>query len=601
MRADKIELYNYAMKGFFQKVLHIDLTLRTSTVEVLPDLVYESYLGGKGLGAYLLLRNCPEGTDPFSPENPFIIAVGPITDTLIWGSSRYGVFTKSPLTGIFAESYSGGRAAEPISRTGYDAVILKGACASPVFVEVTDHEVIFHDASDLWGKDTYATEDLIKKKIGKKGVGVLAIGPAGENLVRFSSVVNDYWRCAGRTGVGAVLGSKKVKALAFWGDMPRPIADPDGVRRFSSKWTKKSKEYPAAGFFRSFGTPGLVSVINTAEAFPNRYWASTVMDGWEKISTETLHTDFTVRPRACNRCFLACGRLTRITKGKYEGLTIDGPEYETIYALGGLCLINDLAEIIHLNDVCDRLGMDTITAGNLAAFAIEASRRGRIPDKLDYGDADAVGKLLHDIANRNGIGAVLADGIKHAAREWDLENIAIHVKGMEPGGYDPRIFKGMGLAYATSNRGACHLRSTFFRAELSGMIGPDEIEGKAELFLDFEDRLILHDSLIMCRFYRDFYMWDEMRRMVHLTTGLDLTKEEIRTVASNIQDLTRIFNVREGVTRADDSLPKRFHEEPVGSRSSVITRADLESLKDGYYRLRGWDPRGIPKREPPCP
>lgn len=585
------------MKGFFQKVLHIDLKTRTSFVEQLPDSVYESYLGGKGLGAYLLLRYCPEGTDPFSPENPFIITVGPINDTPIWGSSRYGVFTKSPLTGIFSESYSGGRAAEPISRTGYDAVILKGGSASPVFIEVTDRDVLFHDASCIWGMDTYATEDMVKKKLGRKGVGVLAIGPAGEKLVRFSSVINNYWRCAGRTGVGAVLGSKKVKALAFSGDLPRPIADPEGVHRFSIEWTKKSKEYPAASFFRNLGTPGLVSVINTAEAFPNRYWASTVMEGWEKISTETLHADFTVKPRACNRCFLACGRLTRVTKGKYEGLTIDGPEYETIYALGGLCLIKDLAEIIHLNDVCDRLGMDTITAGNLAAFAIEASMRGRIPDKLAYGDADAVSQLLYDMAARSGIGAVLADGIKNAARQWDLEDIAIHVKGMEPGGYDPRIFKGMGLAYATSNRGACHLRSTFFRAEMSGMIGADEIEGKAELFLDFEDRLILHDSLIMCRFYRDFYQWDELRHMVHITTGLDLTKEDLRTIASNIQDLTRIFNVREGVTRADDSLPERFHKEAVGSHSSVITKEDLERLKDDYYRLRGWDTEGIPKRK----
>ena len=588
------------MKGFFQKILHIDLSSGKTFAEDLPEAVYENYLGGKGLGAYLLLRNCPVGVDPFAPDNPFIIAVGSISDTPIWGSSRYGVYTKSPLTGIFAESYSGGRVAEFISRTGYDAVVLKGASASPVFIEITGRDVIFHDASGLWGKDTYATDDMIKEKVGKKGAGVLVTGPAGENLIRFASVTNNYWRCAGRTGVGAVLGSKKVKGLVFSGDRVRPVADPDRARRFSNEWKKKWREYPAANLYRNFGTAALVSVINTAEAFPGRYWSESAMKGWEKLSAETLHNDFAVKARACNRCFLACGRLTKVVSGRHKGLTIDGPEYETIYAFGGLCLIDDLAEVIYLNDICDRLGMDTITAGNLAAFAIEASRRGRIPEKLAYGDADAVSRLLYDIAGRRGTGAVLAEGVRHAAREWDLEDIAVHVKGMEPGGYDPRIFKGMGLAYATSDRGGCHVRSTFYKAELAGMIGPDEVEGKAELFLDFEDRLILHDALIMCRFYRDLYQWDEIRDMIGMTTGLDLTKDELRVIASNIQDLTRFFNVREGIRKDDDILPGRFHEEAVSSRSKVIKRADLERMREDYYRLRGWDENGVPVRKPPC-
>ncbi len=588
------------MKGFFHKALIIDLANKKYHAEPIPDEVFENYLGGKGLGVYLLLKRCRPGTDPFSPENPFIITLGPINDTNIWGSSRYGVFTKSPLTGIFSEAYSGGKVAEPISRTGHDAIVLEGSSPGPVFLEIDEKTVIFHDASDIWGSDSYRSQDLITEKVNRKGAGVLVIGPAGENLVRFASLVNNYWRCAGRTGVGAVLGSKKVKGLAFHGTKRREVAQREAVEGFRKEWTKKGKNHPYAYSYKTFGTPGLVSAINNAGAFPTRYWAEGVMEGWENISAETLHTKFSVKRRACNRCFLACGRLTTVTEGKYKGLTIDGPEYETLYAIGGLCLIKDLGEIIYLNDICDRLGIDTITAGNLAAFAIEASIRGRINEKLAYGDAECIASLFHKIARKEGIGAILAGGIRRAAKEWSLEDFAIHVKGMEPGGYDPRIYKGMGLAYATSDRGGCHIRSTFFRAEASGMIPADQIEGKAELFLDFEDRLIVHDALIMCRFYRDLYQWNELLKMVEMTTGMDLTKDQLRRIASNIQTATRVFNMREGITRADDTLPKRFFEEPIGSKKSIITREDLERLKDDYYMLRGWDKEGIPLKMPPC-
>jgi len=588
------------MKGFFHKALVIDLTNKRHREEPIADEVFENYLGGKGLGVYLLLKRCRPGTDPFSPENPFIIALGPINDTKIWGSSRYGVFTKSPLTGIFSESYSGGKAAEPISRTGYDAVVLEGASPGPVFLEIGEGSVIFHDASDIWGLDSYRSQDLIAEKVNRTGAGVLVIGPGGENLVRFASVVNDYWRCAGRTGVGAVLGSKKVKGLAFHGTKRRESAQEEAVENFWNEWAKRGKVHPYAQGYKAFGTPGLVSAINKFEAFPTRYWAEGAMEGWENISAETLHTRFSVKRRACSRCFLACGRLTTVTEGRYKGLTIDGPEYETLYSIGGLCLVKDLGEIIRLNDICDRLGIDTITAGNLAAFAIEASRKGRINERLDYGDAEGIASLFHKIARKEGVGAVLAEGIRYAAKEWGLEDIAIHVKGMEPGGYDPRIFKGMGLAYATSDRGGCHIRSTFFRAEASGMIPADQIEGKAELFLDFEDRLVVHDALIMCRFYRDLYQWNEMLKMIAMTTGMDLTKDQLRRIASNIQTATRVFNVREGITRADDTLPRRFFEEPIGSKRSTITREGLERMKDDYYRLRGWDEKGIPVTKPPC-
>jgi aldehyde:ferredoxin oxidoreductase len=274
---------------------------------------------------------------------------------------------------------------------------------------------------------------------------------------------------------------------------------------------------------------------------------------------------------------MACGRMSTIQEGRHRGLKIEGPEYETIYAFGGLCLIDSIEEIAYLNDICDRLGIDTITAGNLCAFTIEAARQGRIDYKIDYGEVDAIAELLHKIALREDIGDTLAGGIKQAARQWQLEDMAVHVKGLEPAGYDPRALKGMGLSYATSDRGACHLRATFYKPEISGMIPPDQIEGKAELFLDFEDRLTLFDTLILCRFYRDFYDWDKLAQMIHAVTGIDEGKEGLQQRARQIADIIRRFNLREGLKPEDDHLPKIFHGKLEDS-GKVITEEELESM-----------------------
>jgi len=587
------------MEGVFQKCLVINLSQKKCHHEYISEEVYTNYLGGKGLGLYLLLKKTKPGIDALSPENIFIIALGPVNDTKIWGSSRYGIFTKSPLTGLFAESYSGGRVAEAISRTGFDAILLQGVCSQPTILEISDEGVDFHEGVDLWGLDSHETQDLLSKKIGKKHQGIIVIGPAGENLVRFASVMNNYSRCAGRTGTGAVLGSKKVKALVFYGKTERKVAETETVIRLHDEWGQKGKNHPSANFFKNFGTPGLVSIINTIGAFPTFYWAEGVSREWHNISGETLHNEFRVTPNACNRCFMACGRLTTVTKGRHKGLKIEGPEYETIYAFGGLCAINSLDEIIYLNDICNRFGMDTITSGNLASFAIEASRRGKIKDKLDYGDADAIASILHRIVRKEGIGAVLSEGIKHAAKEWGLEDLAIHVRGMEPAGYDPRILKGMGLAYATSDRGACHMRTTAFKPEISGIIPPDQIEGKAEIIVDYEDRCSLMDALVLCRFYRDLYLWDELGVIIAATTGMKLDRAGLQVIASNIRNAARYFNVREGVAGEQDTLPRRFFEEGIGPQKCVITREELKKLKDDYYRLRGWNTQGVPVQKLP--
>jgi aldehyde:ferredoxin oxidoreductase len=582
------------MNGFYGRILKIDLNRKDFSIDTVPDTIYEKYLGGKGLAAHLLYELNPPGVDPLAPENTLIFATGPLGGSTIWGSCRYGVYTKSPLTGFFTESYAGGRTPDTIDATGFDAIVIQGRCDDPTVLTIHPEGAVFHAAGDIWGLESPVAEDAIKERFAMadyRKKGALVIGPASENLVRFGCIKNDYWRSAGRTGAGTVLGAKKVKGILFTGNRKRPHADEAAVKAFSKNFMAEFKDHAAANAYRTLGTPMLVKITNTAGAFPTRYWTEGTCKHWEKISAEALIEEMDPTPHACGKCFMACGQLGTVKEGRHAGLKIEGPEYETIYAFGGLCLIDSITEIVYLNDICDRLGMDTITAGNLCAFTIEAARRSKVDFKIDYGDVDAIADLLHKIARKEGIGEVLAEGIKHAAAKWDLEDIAVHVKGMEPAGYDPRALKGMGLAYATSDRGACHLRATFYKPELAGMISPEQIEGKAEMFLDFEDRLAIFDTLILCRFYRDFYLWDVLEDIIHKVTGLDAGQKALKEKARAIATLIRRFNLREGMQPADERLPKALHQ-ALKDTGKVITPEQLEIMLKEYYQLQGWDESG---------
>ena len=582
------------MKGFFNTLLSIDVSQNQSRVEPLETELLASFLGGKGLGTQLLLNHNPPGVAPLSPDNRFIIALGPATDSPVYGSARYGIFSKSPLTGFYAESYSGGKAAVTMSRAGFDAVVIKGASPTPVWIEISDTGTTFHDASDLWGMDTYQAEDELKTRCGVKGATALVIGPAGENLVKFAVVENDYWRSAGRTGMGAVLGSKNIKGIVFHGNTRREFHDLAGIKTYSKDMLSRLKDSPVTQVYREQGTPVMVAGLNNAGAFPTKYWSKGQFDGWEKINAQSMKEKLDAKPRSCKTCFMGCGKLVTVSEGPHKGLKIEGPEYETLYSFGGLCLIDSIEDIAWLNDICDRLGLDTITAGNLAAMTLEAAARGLIKEPYSYGDAQGVADIRFKIARRGGLGGLLADGIRPAAKEMGMADQAVHVKGLEPAGYDPRVLKGMGLAYAVSPRGACHLRSTFYKPELAGMIDPDQLEGKAELFLDFENRCTLFDTFILCRFYRDFYPWEELTTLVELTTGLKMDQGDLARLAGRVTDATRIFNLQEGLTRDHDTLPDRMFKEKL-ENGKGITRADLDFLVQDYYRLRGWDTQGIPR------
>lgn len=306
-----------------------------------------------------------------------------------------------------------------------------------------------------------------------------------------------------------------------------------------------------------------------------------------------MQEHFEVKSKACPNCFLRCTKQSVVKDGPYQGLMLEGPEFETIYAFGGLNCLNSLEEVAYLNDLCDRLGIDTMTAGNVTAFAIEAARRERLDFPIDYGQTEQIANLLHLIVERRGVGEILADGVRTAAERLGLEDLAVHVKGMEPGGFDPRALKGMGLAYAISDRGACHLRGTFYKAELSGQIDPATTEGKARLFVDYEGRALVSDSLILCRFFRDLIGWKELSALIRATTAMNLDQQELASFASRINTWARIFNVREGICRRDDTLPDLFFERPLPD-GRIIKREELAIMLGEYYTLHGWDHEGRP-------
>lgn len=590
------------MFGFYNMVLRVNATHKSFDLKIISDSVLRQTLGGKGLATHLLLLHNPPGVNPLGPDNHLILASGPASGTGIWGSCRHGIYTKSPQTGYYSESYSGGTVGDYIAATGFDAVMIHGASENPVWLEVCEKTVHFHSADDLWGLETYETEDRVKAWIKKnrpeaKSCGVAVIGPAGENTVSFAVIENDYWRSAGRTGIGSVMGSKRIKAIAFWGNCKKELADVDLAKSFAKAIAQNSKDNPGVKAYKSMGTPMMVDVMSNVGSFPTRYWHKGTAEHRENINAGALHSRCEVKPHACRKCFIACGRLATVKDGRHRGLHIEGPEYETIYAFGGLCEVNSIEEIVYLNDLCDRLGIDTMSAGNLAALTIEASRQRKIDYDIDYGQVDKIAALLEDIAYRRGIGAAIANGIKSVAKAWDMEDQTIHVKGLEPAGYDPRILKGMGLAYGTSDRGACHLRSTFYKPELSKMIDPDQIAGKAEMFVEWEDRLTIFDTLILCRFYRDIYQWNELSTMIKAVTGLELTQESLKSVARTISDGARRFNLQEGLTPLEDRLPKRFTTEALPETGNVITEQQMQQLLSDYYKARGWDENGKPPEE----
>ena len=575
-------------------LLRIDLTSRTVSEETIPPELIREYIGGKGIGTRYLLDEVGPDVQPLSPANKLIFVIGPISGTTMFGGNRYGVHYLSPLTNGYGECTSGGNVTPQFAKTGYKVVIVEGAADAPVYLEISDVGGAIHPADDVWGLDTYRAEEALvaRHRDTSPKAQACVIGPAGENLVRFACAENNKWHSLGRGGVGAVMGSKKLKGLVFHGEKPVETARPDEFKALVKDMAARGKEDAGVAAYRRGGTVNMVRLLNGANALPTRYWRSGNIPGFEAVTTEAMIEKFLVKNEACPPCMMQCVKHNRVPDGPLEGLEIDGPEYETIYVFGGLCLIVDFAQIMRLNDVCDRLGVDTMTAGNLCALAIEASRRGLIDLELDFGDADGVAEFLEAMCLRATQTADLfADGVLAVERALpELEGVAVHVKGMEPAGYDPRSLKGMGLAFITASRGACHLRSTFYKAELAGFSDPQQLDGKAEVFVDWENRLCIMDTLIYCRFYRDMVPWPYITQVVNAAIGTDYSEDDLGRVANRIITETHRFNEGRGFRAAThERLPAWITEQPQDDEKALVTTgAEMDRLLTDYYGLRGW-------------
>jgi len=384
---------------------------------------------------------------------------------------------------------------------------------------------------------------------------------------------------------GPILGSKNIKGISFFGSKRVEVENLDLLIKTNKIISQHGIELPSTKLYQKLGTPMMVSLLNEHNAFPTEYWKSGNFSKNGCLSADYMQDRFEVKSDACPNCFLRCTKKSTIKSGRHNGLTLEGPEYETIYAFGGLNKIDSLEEVAYLNDVCDKLGLDTISAGNITAFAVEAYALGKTDFKVTYNQPDRIAELLERITWNKGIGKVLAKGIKDASKELGLEDIAVHVKGLEPAGYDPRPLKGMGLSYATSARGACHLRGTFYKAELSGQIDKHSIKGKAKLHIDYEDRCALFDSLILCRFFRDIIMWDDISMIIEAITGMSLSKKELEYMANDITTATRAYNKREGLGSTTDTLPKRLLKEPTREGDS-LRESDLQTMISEYNDIR---------------
>jgi aldehyde:ferredoxin oxidoreductase len=574
-------------------LLRIDLTTGAITEETIPRDVITQYIGGKGVGTYLLTQEVGPSVDPMSPQNKLIFTIGPAAGTNMFGTNRYALYFVSPLTGAYCECYSGGNVTPQFARTGYKVVIVQGASPVPVYLEISEKGAAIHPADDVWGLDTFEAEEKLVAKTGVPKAQACVIGPAGENLLRFACIENNKWHSLGRGGPGAVMGSKKVKGLVFHGDKPVEVARPEAFKALIKDMASRGRDDPGVAAYRRGGTVNMVRILNNANTFPTRYWTKGRLEDFEPLTVEYMREHFDSVNGTCPPCIMQCLKLNTVPEGhRHAGLQIEGPEYETIYVFGGLCEIVDFGEIMYLNDLCDRFGIDTMTAGNLCGLAIEASRRGIIDLGLDFGDAQGVADFLMMMVNREGIGDLFAEGILKVEEELDLKDVAVHVKGMEPAGYDPRKLKGMGLTFVTAARGACHLRTTFYKAELAGLIEPATTEGKAAMLVEWEDRLCIMDTVIYCRFYRDMAQLPYLTEVVNALIGTDYTAEQVKAIGADIIKMTHDFNAARGIGYAQEHLPKWITSKPQADNPELsVSEQEMDGMVHDYYAARGW---GVP-------
>ena len=590
------------MFGWMGTILRVNLRTGKITKEKLDEKMARDYIGARGLASRILYDELPPGTEPFDPANLLIFAAGPLTGTAATSASRYNVVTKSPLTGAIAASNSGGYLPAEIKYAGYDQIIVEGKSEEPVYLWVHNDRVEIRSAKAMWGKGVRETDALIREETDDEAK-IISIGLAGEKLVRFAGVINDRERAAGRSGVGAVMGSKNLKAVAVRGTQGIKIKDGAAFREAVLRNMNKIKSGPVTGEgLPSYGTAILVNVINSHGILPTNNFQLGEFHGAEAISGETLARDLLVRNRGCLACPIGCGRVTEINwEGERE--RGEGPEYESIWALGAACGISDLELITKVNYLCNEYGMDPITLGTTVACAIELFAEGVLTVEetgvpLNFGDGQALLEMTRKTALREGFGDMLAEGSARLAEKYGRPELSMSSKKQEYPAYDPRGAQGIGLGYATSNRGGCHVRGYTIGAEIvAAAVDPLTSAGKAKLLIDVQDFTCVVDSVGMCLFTTFSLGPDDVLPLLNAATGAGYTDESLLQAGERIWNLERLFNLREGLSRQDDSLAPRLLQEALSTGPAKGHVVELERMLDEYYQLRGWDSEGRPSSE----
>lgn len=590
--------------AYVGKMLRVDLSRGQTRTEPLNRELARQYIGGRGLATKLFSAEVAPNVDPLASANKLFLATGPLTGTLATAAGRFMAVTKGPLTGAIASSNCGGDFGPELKYAGYDLIVLEGAAKEPTILVIDDGKAELRPAGNLWGQNTHQTEDQLHAQLGRD-FKCVSIGPAGEKLVRFAAIINDKSRAAGRSGVGAVMGSKKLKAVAVRGTGGLTVADPPGFRTACLDAFEKLKSGPVTGTgLPRFGTAILVNVINEHGAFPTHNFQQGQFAGADKISGETIAEKILIRNRACVACPMACGRVTAIKDAKFASHG-EGPEYETIWSLGAAVGVSDLAAATKANYICNELGLDTISAGTTIACAMELFEKGAITEQdvggpLRFGDGDALVRLMSQIGRREGFGDVLAEGSARVAAKYGRPDLFMGVKKLEFPAYDPRGVYGMGLQYATSNRGACHVRGYMISTEILGVpqkMDPHTTDGKAAMNIAFQDLTAALDSSGLCLFVTFSIGGPEIVAMLKSATGFEYDVAEFLRAGERIWNLEKLFNLRAGFSKKDDTLPPRLLREPLPAGPAAGKTVPLDEMLGEYYRLRGWDEQGQPTKE----
>jgi aldehyde:ferredoxin oxidoreductase len=588
------------------------LSNRKITIEKIDPNISKDYIGGRGVAIRYLYDEVDPSVDALSPDNKLIFATGPLTASPAPTGNRYMIIAKSPLSGALTNSNAGGDFPTWMKRTGFDLFIFEGAADEPVYLWVNEDQVEIRSAKHLWGKDVHETTDILLEETDSKAK-VACIGPAGERLSLIAAIMNDKHRAAARSGVGAVMGSKHLKAVVCQGSQSTRMFDEEGMKKLSVKISKEvGADVKKGSSLREYGTAYVPPVTNELGILPTRNLQTGVFEGVDKISGPALNAQFLIRHKPCYRCPISCGRLTEVDEPGYEGEG-EGPEYETLAALGSACGIDNLAAIVKANYLCNELGLDTISTGMTIACAMEMYEKGYIPESdigrpLRFGDESALIEMVQKTAFREGFGDTLALGSYRMAEKYGHPEIAVTARKQEFPGYDPRGSQGMGLLYATSNIGASHMEGDLAYSEVFGVpekIDPLSTERKPELVKRFEDAFALIDAAGLCVFLSVRYVFDKdvnlwptrLTELMNLTTGAGYTPEEIMTAAERVYNLERLFLIAAGSGKEDDTLPYRMLHEPMPEGPAKGLVVKLDEMLPAFYQVRGWDENGIPTEE----